>query len=169
LPEDDLFSHDFDLDNIAIDEQVATSLSKVKTTNVTAHSLGVVTTLHTGDKRVNVLIPRNSRLPSEITKHYGLTRDGQTRVEIHIVEGESEFVGDCIRIGHCQIDQLPPGLKERSPVAITFSYDTSNCLHVRAVEVTSGKSATTSVRRKSGMDRASVAKAREEVSGIRVI
>jgi molecular chaperone DnaK (HSP70) len=170
VPADDsVLDDEFYLAGIPIDRDVAQSLRQTTATNVNSHSLGVVVTSRDGTKRVNAVIPRNTALPARVTKRYGTEVADQSRVEIVVVEGESPMFGDCIRIGSCFITQLPPGLKKGSAIDVTFRYDSSGCLHVHAVEVTSGASATATIMRELQMDHAAIDRARQAVSAIKVV
>jgi molecular chaperone DnaK len=121
-------------------------LNSIHTTNVNAHSLGVVLTIR--DKRqVAVLIPHNTPLPVAVKKRFGINSDNQTTVNVRVVEGESDDPAECIQVGACSIRNLPPGLRKGSPIEVTFTYDNSGRLHVTAAETTTGKSASVAIER----------------------
>ena len=138
------------------DEDVVERLSKIHKQDVNAHSLGVRARTHRGKKRNSIVIPRNTPLPATRTKQYGTKMSGQTRVHVRILQGESRHVGACIEVGDCRIENLPSGLPKGSPVDVTFAYDSSGLLQVRAVEPTSGREASTTIRRTTGLDEGSV-------------
>jgi molecular chaperone DnaK len=129
---------------------VADLLNSIHTTNVNAHSLGVVVITRDNRQRVSHLVPHNSALPCAVKKQFGMVRDGQTMVTVRIVEGESPVPEECIPVGACTIDQLPAGLLRGSPVEVTFRYDNSGRLHVEAVELSSGKTAAVAIDRGGG-------------------
>jgi molecular chaperone DnaK len=169
-PEDFRLDDDeFNLPDIPIDPAVAQSLRQTTATNVNSHSLGVVVTARDGTKRVNTVIRRNTALPATVTRRYGTEVANQARVEIVVVEGESPMPGDCLRIGSCVITQLPSGLKKSSAIDVTFRYDSSGCLHVKAVEVTSGASAAATIMRDRQMNGPAIDRARQAVSRIKVV
>ena len=118
----------------AFDPGVRDTLSRVKKTDVNAHSLGVIVTRSLSGRGKSVLIPRNSPLPASATKIYGTMKDNQPEVVIPILEGESTFVDDCAMLGTCRITGLPKNLPKGSPVEVTFTLDPSGRLHVRAME-----------------------------------
>jgi len=129
---------------------VADLLGSIHTTNVNAHSLGVVVTTQENQQRVSRLVPQNSPLPCAVRKQFGTVRDRQNMVTVQIVEGESRDPRECILVGQCTIEQLPDGLPKGSPVEVTFRYDNSGRVHVAAKEVTSGKGAAVSIERGVG-------------------
>ncbi|MHC4063328.1 MAG: Hsp70 family protein [Planctomycetota bacterium] len=71
-------------------------------------------------------------------------------VRVPIVEGESRDPTACTAIGECVISDLPPGLPQGAPVEITFRYDPSGRIHVKAVELTHQTSAEAEIERDSG-------------------
>lgn len=144
-------------------------LRSIKTVNVNAHSLGLVT--HGPDRQlgVSVLIPRNTQLPVSVRKRFGTATENQTAVTVRVVEGETRDPAECILVGSCSIRSLPPGLPKGSPVEVTFSYDNSGRLHVKAVDVRSGNWATVDIERRSGVAREQVElDAEEKVIGAKV-
>jgi len=143
-------------------------LGLIRTTNVNAHSLGVVAEDRKGRKRVVRLIPRNTSLPAKKEKCFATVTDNQKRVVVQIVEGESESIEDCVQIGTCLIESLPAGLPKGSPIEITFRYDGSGRLFVQAVHLTSGAWAQTSIHRGGGIDPAKVHINREILAKLRV-
>jgi molecular chaperone DnaK len=147
--------------------KVVELLRAIKTTNVNAHSLGVVATLSDGRERVSVLIPLNTPLPISVTRRYGTVADNQTTVTAKIVEGESRLPDECIPVGSCQIKQLPAGLKRGSPIDVTFTYDNSGRLHAKAAEPGSGTWAMTTIQRRFGLDHGKMA-SQEAVASLKV-
>ncbi|MEX2213487.1 MAG: Hsp70 family protein, partial [Phycisphaeraceae bacterium] len=143
-------------------------LGLIRTTNVNAHSLGVVAEDRKGRKRVVRLIPRNTRLPAQKEKCFATVTEDQSRVVVQIVEGESDVVEDCVQIGTCLIEALPPKLPKGSPIEITFRYDGSGRLFVQAVHMTSGAWAETAIHRGGGIDPRRVHLNQEILSKLRV-
>ena len=132
-------------------DRVMKVIRAIRTTNVNAHSLGVEVVTESGKRRVSVLIPRNTPLPVTVSKRYGIVEDNQRTVSIRMTEGESKDPHDCIEIGTCRIEPLPPALKRGSPVDVTFTYDNSGRLHVKAVEGQSRSWASVTIARQFGI------------------
>lgn len=158
-----------DGDQPAEDPNEMTSvLRAVQTTNVNAHSLGVSMKREDGIFINSTVIPRNTPLPCSVTKRYGTSVPNQTSVTVRVVEGEAKVAEECIPIGECQVKQLPWGLRKGSTIYVTFSYDNSGRLDVKAVEATSGKSADTTINREGVMNDAQIQKTAGAMKQIKV-
>ena len=131
-------------------------LRSIRTTNVNAHSLGVVARLAGDEERVSVLIPHDTQLPVSVTKRFGTVSDNQKTVTVCVVEGESPDPAECMVVGSCQIRQLTPNLPKGSPIEVTFAYDNSGRLNVKAIEVKSGNWAEATIHRRSGIAQATL-------------
>jgi molecular chaperone DnaK len=127
-------------------------LGSIRTSNVNAHSLGIVAEDGNGRRRATRLIPRNTPLPVTVSRCFATVTANQKRVTVQVVEGESQGVADCNPVGTCIIRKLPPGLPKGSPVEVTFSYDGSGRLHIQAVDVIHGAWAQTIIQRGGGVD-----------------
>lgn len=143
-------------------------LRAIQTHNVNAHGLGVVMTKEDKTKVNSIVIPANTLLPTSVTRRYGTVTPNQTSVSVVIVEGESESPDQCIPIGKCTIDKLPWGLRKGSTIYVTFSYDNSGRLDVKAMEATSGTSATTCIDRTNGMNQTEIGQAKQAVEKMTV-
>jgi len=136
--------------------ELASLIGSIHTTNVNAHTLGVVAETQNGRLLVSPLISRNTLLPARKTKVYATVVDSQERVTVRIVEGEARAAEDCLLVGTCIIKSLPPGLPKGSPIVVTFNYDADGRLHVHAVHLASGSWTETFIRRGEGVDAARV-------------
>lgn len=107
--------------------------STARITNVNAHSLGIVGfDPKIGDRRVSVLIPKNSPIPKSNTKTFRTRRAGQEFIYIQIVEGESSHPDRCTLIGECKLKGLPKDLPTDWPVHVTFAYRRDGRVFVEA-------------------------------------
>ncbi len=150
------------------DKDATDVLRAINATNVNAHSLGVVMTQADGSKVTSTIVPRNTALPVSMTRRYGTVRPNQTAVTVVVVEGESTNPQECQPIGLCRVEKLPWGLRKGSTIYVTFSYDASGRLDVKAAEATSGASAEITIDRTNAMDRAEIDKARQTVDKMTV-
>ena len=97
--------------------------SRFSVTNVNSHSLGIVgVDGKTGQRKNQVLIPRNTPLPHTVTRTFKTSAPNQKRVTVRVVEGESEKPEDCCNIGVATIANLPRDLPAGWPVLVSYSY-----------------------------------------------
>ncbi len=148
---------------------VAGAAQAVKMTNVNSHGLGVIVRSSREGRTVNaMIIPKNTPLPTARVKLFGTEAANQRQVRLRITEGDTRDPRGCTQIGECLIKLLPKGLPKGAPVEVTFKYDQSGRIHVRAVELTSGASTEVALQRDSGYDRAVVDKLADIVAEIDV-
>jgi molecular chaperone DnaK len=134
-------------------DKVRKMLSTVKQENVNSHGLGVLATNPRSNKEINhLMIPRNTRLPFEVQQTFTTKRDRQRRVTIQVIEGDAPDPMACSLLGKCRITQLPPDLPKGAPIEVTYAFDTSGRIRVRAEDKTSGKEASIEIDRPGGLD-----------------
>ena len=110
---------------------------------------------------VNVLIPRNTTIPTSAREMFTTSADGQTLVDLHVVQGERELAKDCRSLGRFElrIDPMPAGMPK---IEVTFLIDANGILQVQAKEQRSGKAASIEVKPTYGLGEADVARMIEE-------
>jgi len=141
----------------------------VRLTDVNSHGLGVIVRSSREGRTVNsVIIPKNTPLPTTRVKVFGTEAPNQRQVRLRITEGDARDPRGCTQIGECVIRLLPKGLPKGAPVEVSFDYDRSGCVHVRAVEMTSGATASVELRRDSGYTTEAVGKMADLVAEIDV-
>jgi molecular chaperone DnaK len=134
-------------------------LTGVEVVDGNSHSLGLIVEMPQPDGRrrsiVDHLIPKMSPLPFEITKLYSTARDNQDIVVLRVVETEEtlaedagEPLGELILKG---IPKMPQGLPQ---IEVTFSYDKSGVLNVKALEKSSGTFVQAPITRRNGLQEA---------------
>ena len=104
---------------------------------------------------VNVLIPRNTTIPTSAREMFTTSVDGQTLVDLHVVQGERELVKDCRSLGRFElrIDPMPAGMPK---IEVTFLIDANGILQVQAREQRSGKAASIEVKPTYGLSESDV-------------
>ncbi len=128
--------------------QVVEAAKSVTLTNVNSHGLGVIVREAGTTRTVNsLIIPKNTPLPTTRVKVFGTEAADQRQVRMRITEGDTRDPRGCVQIGECTISQLPRGLPKGSPVEVSFQYDASGRIHVRAVELASRTSADVEIKR----------------------
>ena len=103
--------------------------------DVTPLSLGV----ETMGSVVNVMVPRNTTIPTHKTEIYTTAMDGQTSVEIHVLQGERHMVADNKSLGTFRLDGIPAAARGIPQVEVAFDLDANGILSVTAKDQGSGK------------------------------
>src|SRR5437762_4451021 len=105
--------------------------------DVTPLSLGIETL----GGIVSVLIPRNPTIPTSAREMFTTSVDGQTIVDLHVVQGERELAKDCRSLARFElsgIDPMPAGMPK---IEVTFLIDANGILQAQAKELRTGKAA----------------------------
>ncbi len=140
-------------ENSTLAQRVRKVLDNVKQEDVNSHGLGVAARSPKTGKMVNhVMIPRNSRLPIEVKHTFATSMDNQERVSVRVMEGDAPDPAACSLLGHCRITDLPPGLPKGSPIEVTYAFDESGRVRVRARDKTGGKMASIDIDRQGGLN-----------------
>ena len=109
--------------------------------DVTPLSLGVETLGGVMTK----MITRNTTVPTKKTETYSTAVDGQTNVEIHVLQGEREMASDNKSLGTFRLDGIPPAPRGVPQIEVTFDIDANGILSVTAKDKGSGKEQTISI------------------------
>src|SRR6059058_4374422 len=126
--------------------------------DVTPLSLGIETL----GGIVSVLIPRNTTIPTSAREMFTTSVDGQTVVDLHVVQGERELAKDCRSLARFElsgIDPMPAGMPK---IEVTFLIDANGILQAQAKELRTGKAAAIEVRPTYGLTEAEVERMVEE-------
>lgn len=83
-----------------------------------------------------IIIPRNSPIPMEVTKKYTTYKSNQTGFLIHVIQGESEHVEKCRSLAHFELKNIPALPAGQAQILITFKVDVDGLLTVTAEEKT---------------------------------
>ena len=134
-------------------QQPSPAPPKFSVTNINSHSLGIIgTDPSTGRKKNQILIPKNTALPTAVTKVFKTQKPGQQNVVIRVVEGESERPEACIQVGTCTVGGFPRNLPAGSPVKVSYAYHADGRLDVSGQVQGMAQPATTSFQRENSMD-----------------
>uniref|UniRef100_A0A6N2M7Z6 Heat shock 70 kDa protein, mitochondrial n=1 Tax=Salix viminalis TaxID=40686 RepID=A0A6N2M7Z6_SALVM len=85
------------------------------------------------------IIPRNTTLPTSKSEVFSTAADGQTSVEINVLQGEREFVRDNKSLGSFRLDGIPPAPRGVPQIEVKFDIDANGILSVAAIDKGSGK------------------------------
>jgi molecular chaperone DnaK len=120
--------------------------------DVTPLSLGIETL----GGIVSVLIARNTTIPTLAKEHFTTSVDGQTTVDMHVLQGERELAKDnrsLARFDLAGIEPMPGGMPK---IEVTFLFDANGILQVQARELRTGKAASIEVRPTYGLTESQV-------------
>ena len=109
--------------------------------DVTPLSLGVETLGGVMTK----IIPRNTTIPTKKSEVFSTAVDGQTNVEIHILQGEREMSNDNKSLGTFRLDGIPPAPRGVPQIEVTFDIDANGILNVTAKDKGTGKEQSISI------------------------
>jgi molecular chaperone DnaK len=103
--------------------------------DVTPLSLG----LETLGSVMTTLIPRNTTVPYRKAETFSTAEDGQTAVDIHVLQGERPMAADNKTLGKFRLDGIPPAPRGMPQIEVTFDIDANGILHVTAKDKATGK------------------------------
>ncbi|MDR1087923.1 MAG: molecular chaperone DnaK [Coriobacteriales bacterium] len=103
--------------------------------DVTPLSLGVETMGGVMTK----MIERNTTIPTKKTEIYSTAADGQTSVEIHVLQGEREMASGNKTLGKFQLTDIPPAPRGIPQIEVTFDIDANGIVNVSAKDKGTGR------------------------------
>ncbi|ABA19921.1 Heat shock protein Hsp70 [Trichormus variabilis ATCC 29413] len=120
--------------------------------DVTPLSLGVETLGGVMTK----IIPRNTTIPTKKSEVFSTAVDGQTNVEIHVLQGEREFANDNKSLGTFRLDGIPPAPRGVPQIEVVFDIDANGILNVTAKDKGTGKEQSISITGASTLDKTDI-------------
>ncbi len=102
--------------------------------DVTPLSLGIETV----GGLMDVILPRNSKVPSQVARNYTTSVDGQKNLKIAVYQGERDLVENNRQLGEFILKNIPPMPAGIPKIEIAFLVDADGILRVRAKELRSG-------------------------------
>ncbi len=115
--------------------------------DVTPLSLGIETV----GGLMDVIIPRNSKVPSRAGRNYTTSVDGQTNLKVSVFQGERDLVKDNRKLGEFILKGIPPMPAGIPKIVIHFIIDADGILKVKAMEERSGVRAEVEIRSQYGI------------------
>lgn len=126
--------------------------------DVTPLSLGIETL----GGVTNVLIPKNTTVPTSKKRVFSTAADNQTSVEIHVVQGERTMAEDNKTLGRFILDGIPPAPRGVPKIEVTFDIDADGILNVSAKDKGSGKTQSIRIEGSTGMSKDEIEKMKKE-------
>ena len=122
--------------------------------DVTPLSLGVETLGGVMTK----LIERNTTIPTSKKEIFSTAADGQTTVDIHILQGEREFARDNRTLGRFQLADIPSSPRGIPQIEVAFDIDANGILNVSAKDLGTGKQQSIEIKSSSGLNEQEISK-----------
>jgi len=115
--------------------------------DVTPLSLGV----EVGGGLMKTIIPRNTTIPTSGREEFTTSRDGQTFVPIHVLQGERAKAADCQSLARFELTDIPPAKRGVPRIEVVFNIDEDGLLHVEATDLGTGRAQRVQVKPTSGL------------------
>ncbi|HUU69258.1 MAG TPA: molecular chaperone DnaK [Planctomycetota bacterium] len=116
--------------------------------DVTPLSLGIETLGGVMTK----LIDRNTTIPTSRKEIFSTAADGQTTVDIHVLQGEREMAADNRTLGRFQLSGIPPAPRGVPQIEVAFDIDANGILHVNAKDLATNREQSIEIKSSSGLN-----------------
>jgi molecular chaperone DnaK len=126
--------------------------------DVTPLSLGIETL---GEVFTRI-IDRNTTIPTSKSQTFSTATDGQTSVEIHVLQGERAMVRDNKSLGKFQLTGIPPAPRGVPQIEVAFEIDANGILRVAARDKGTGREQSIQISNTGGLSDAEVERMRQE-------
>jgi len=123
--------------------------------DVTPLSLGIETLGGVFTK----LIDRNTTIPTKKSQVFSTAADGQTSVEIHVLQGEREMAAHNKTLGRFNLTGIPPAPRGVPQVEVTFDIDANGIVHVSAKDLGTGNEQKVTITASTNMSKDDIDKA----------
>jgi molecular chaperone DnaK len=155
---------------ITVRNRSGKALPKAQVSNVTAHSLGIITeNPDTGKKYNSKLIRKDTPIPAAGKDIFSTITDNQTAVRLQLVQGEAEDPEQCDKVGDAgMLMGIPPKPRGVPQIEVTLSYDGSGIVHLHAREMESGKELRTQIEYTALLSQAEVQQAASKAEALTV-
>ncbi len=105
------------------------------------------------------LIERNTTIPTKKSQIFSTAADGQTSVEVHVLQGEREMAAYNKTLGRFQLSGIPPAPRGIPQIEVTFDIDANGIVHVSAKDMATGNSQQVSITASSNLSDKDIEKA----------
>ena len=128
--------------------------------DVTPLSLGIETM---GGVCTKVL-DRNTTIPTKKSQIFSTAADGQTSVEVNVLQGEREFARDNKQLGVFHLDGIAPAPRGIPQIEVTFDIDANGIVNVSAKDLGTGKEQSITITSNTNMSKEDIEKAVQEAA-----
>jgi molecular chaperone DnaK len=120
--------------------------------DVTPHTLGI----ETKDGTFTPLIERNSTIPTRKSRVFTTVADNQTRVEVHILQGESDMAAYNKSLHKFELTNIPPAPRGVPQIEVSFEIDVNGIVQVTAQDQATGRQQSHVLHPSGGLSQADV-------------
>ena len=105
------------------------------------------------------VIERNTTIPTKKSQIFSTAADGQTSVEVNVLQGEREFARDNKQLGIFKLDGIAPAPRGIPQIEVTFDIDANGIVNVSAKDMATGKEQKITISSSTNMSKEEVEKA----------
>jgi molecular chaperone DnaK len=126
--------------------------------DVTPLSLGIETL----GGVMTTLIQRNTTIPTRKSEVFSTATDGQTSVEVHVLQGERQMARDNRTLGKFHLDGIPPAPRGVPQIEVTFDIDANGIVNVSAKDKATNKEQKITITASSGLSKDEVERMKKD-------
>ena len=108
------------------------------------------------------IIERNTTIPTKKSQIFSTAADGQTSVDVHVLQGEREFAKDNKSLGIFRLDGISPAPRGIPQIEVTFDIDANGIVNVSAKDLGTGKEQSITITSSTNMSKDDIEKAVKE-------
>ncbi len=108
------------------------------------------------------LIDRNTTIPTKKSQIFSTAADGQTSVEVHVLQGEREMAAYNKTLGRFQLSGIPPAPRGIPQIEVTFDIDANGIVHVSAKDLGTGNEQKITITASTNLSDSDIEKAVKE-------
>ena len=108
------------------------------------------------------IIERNTTIPTSRSQMFSTAVDGQTSVEIHVLQGERAMVKDNKSLGKFLLTGIPAAKRGVPQIEVTFDIDANGILKVSAIDLGTGREQSIQITNTGGLSEAEIERMRQE-------
>jgi molecular chaperone DnaK len=131
---------------------IAGEVKELVLLDVTPHTLGI----ETKDGTFTALIERNSTIPTRKGRVFTTVADNQTKVEVHVLQGESDMAAYNKSLAKFELTNIPPAPKGVPQIEVTFEIDVNGIVSVSAQDQATGRSQSIVIHPSGGLSQSEI-------------
>ena len=131
---------------------IAGEVKELVLLDVTPHTMGI----ETKDGTFTPLIERNSTIPTRKSRVFTTVADNQTKVEVHVLQGESDMAAYNKSLAKFELTNIPPAPKGVPQIEVAFEIDVNGIVSVAAQDQATGRSQSIVIHPSSGLSQSEI-------------